>query len=509
MIWKRLVEDHASPLVHPTAYNLASVRNLPLLGAATLGALVEFKNKSARWCYAGPSASEVFVEEGKAALKKLAEPAFVEELQRLSRETVAALLEKANTIREQELYSLDNKQLAAAFDELLRLWIEMNVWGHVVNVTDFDHFMLTKKINSLLENKIKESGAETTVPEAFAILTTPLEKTPLSRQDRDFFRLLAMIQADSIAREVFKQPTQEVVKQMEEFPEIDHAIHEHAHEYGWLQFHYDGPTVLNEDYFVEALAAEVRQGVDGMRKLNELQEKHDALANKQLELEEALELSREEKQLIHATKTLMFLKVLRKDAVFQASCWSDGLINEIATRLSLDPVQVRHLTPEEIGSALRGGRKVNARDADERVRYSCWLYEKDKPVQIFTGEKARQLAAQIIEDRPHGDVRELRGTPSSPGYAKGVVKLVARIEDIPKMNKGDILISPATNPNLVPAMKKAAAIITDEGGITCHAAIISRELGIPCIVGTKIVTKAFKDGDLVEVDASKGVVRKL
>ena len=78
-----------------------------------------------------------------------------------------------------------------------------------------------------------------------------------------------------------------------------------------------------------------------------------------------------------------------------------------------------------------------------------------------------------------------------------------------KFKRGDILVSPATNPNILPVMKIAAAIITDEGGITCHAAIVSREFKIPCVVGTKIATKVLKDGDLVEVDAEKGVVRKL
>ena len=66
-----------------------------------------------------------------------------------------------------------------------------------------------------------------------------------------------------------------------------------------------------------------------------------------------------------------------------------------------------------------------------------------------------------------------------------------------------------TRPELVPAMKKAAAIVTDEGGLTSHAAIVSRELGIPCVVGTKISTKIFKDGDLVEVNANHGSVRKI
>lgn len=77
------------------------------------------------------------------------------------------------------------------------------------------------------------------------------------------------------------------------------------------------------------------------------------------------------------------------------------------------------------------------------------------------------------------------------------------------MKEKDILVSFATNPNLMPAIRKAAAIVTDEGGLTCHAAIVSRELGIPCVVGTKIVTQILKDGDKVEVDARKGIVKKL
>ena len=78
-----------------------------------------------------------------------------------------------------------------------------------------------------------------------------------------------------------------------------------------------------------------------------------------------------------------------------------------------------------------------------------------------------------------------------------------------KMNKGDILVSIATDPDIVPAMKKAAAIVTEQGGVTSHAAIVSRELRIPCVIGTKIATKVLKDNDLVEVDATKGIIKIL
>ena len=78
-----------------------------------------------------------------------------------------------------------------------------------------------------------------------------------------------------------------------------------------------------------------------------------------------------------------------------------------------------------------------------------------------------------------------------------------------KMQQGDILVSTATTPSIVPAMKKASAIVTDEGSLTCHAAIVSRELEITCVIGTKNASKILKDGMRVEVDADKGIVRIL
>jgi pyruvate,water dikinase len=93
--------------------------------------------------------------------------------------------------------------------------------------------------------------------------------------------------------------------------------------------------------------------------------------------------------------------------------------------------------------------------------------------------------------------------------AKGSVRIINEVADMHKMKKGDVLVSVATSPNILPAMVKASAFVTDTGGITCHAAIVSRELKIPCVIGTKIATKVFKEGGRVEVDATKGIVRKL
>lgn len=100
----------------------------------------------------------------------------------------------------------------------------------------------------------------------------------------------------------------------------------------------------------------------------------------------------------------------------------------------------------------------------------------------------------------------LTGAPASPGVGTGYVKILKSPKEIDKVGKGDVLVAPMTSPDYVPAMKKAAAIITDQGGQTSHAAIVSRELGIPCVVGTQKATKQLKDGMMVTVNGETGQV---
>ena len=100
----------------------------------------------------------------------------------------------------------------------------------------------------------------------------------------------------------------------------------------------------------------------------------------------------------------------------------------------------------------------------------------------------------------------LKGIAASAGSVEGIVKIVHGVKDTSKFKEGDILVAEATEPSMVIMMNKAAAIITDKGGLTCHAAIVSRELGIPCVVATKKATETLKDGMKIKVDGSKGEV---
>ncbi len=139
----------------------------------------------------------------------------------------------------------------------------------------------------------------------------------------------------------------------------------------------------------------------------------------------------------------------------------------------------------------------------KRNQYLGILYTNDEIRELTTEERNQfdeKYRQKIIVDQFQGNI-------AYKGVVKGRVKIILSNGDLSKVNEGDILVSQFTRPEYLSAMKKAAAIVTNDGGITCHAAIVARELKKPCIIGTKIATKALKDGDLVEVDADNGIVR--
>ena len=129
---------------------------------------------------------------------------------------------------------------------------------------------------------------------------------------------------------------------------------------------------------------------------------------------------------------------------------------------------------------------------------------EQKPVQI--SEKKEETRGGKVSGEPTADKIVARGLGSSPGIGKGKVVILAGPREIDRVEKGDVLVTDMTTPDFVPAMKKAVAIVTNSGGMTCHAAIVSREMGIPCIVGTKNATQVLHAGQFVTVDATRGIV---
>lgn len=182
------------------------------------------------------------------------------------------------------------------------------------------------------------------------------------------------------------------------------------------------------------------------------------------------------------------------------------ILNKAAKSMDLNYEEMIWLTQNEITEGIKGNLTVSKNEINDRMKAYGALLTPHKNT-VFTGNLLEQLLQKFIPKSQNESIKIIKGVTASKGYIKGVVKIVYIPHHIQDFNKGAILVAPETTPDYLPLMKISGAIITDKGGITSHAAIVSRELKKPCIIGTKIATQVLQDGDLIEVNANEGIIR--
>ena len=195
-------------------------------------------------------------------------------------------------------------------------------------------------------------------------------------------------------------------------------------------------------------------------------------------------------KIFNEARELVYLRMYRMDIYYELMFLAKPVLKAAGKKYKIPYPKLKYYT---LGSLIKGKPKYyppNTSYAEFKEKF-----------YFFEGSLFNQVSS--------GNIREIRGNIAQMGFAKGIVKIVMSVKDLPKVKKGDILVTYMTSPNFLPAMKLASAFITDEGGLTCHAAIVAREMGKPCIIGTKIATKVFKDGDFIEVNANTGMVKKI
>ena len=171
-----------------------------------------------------------------------------------------------------------------------------------------------------------------------------------------------------------------------------------------------------------------------------------------------------------------------------------------------DKRKERVLSDEELIELTEMGKRVQAHYGEPMD--TEWAFEKDM-LFLLQARPITTLGDAVEEgDDEASDLGDVlvRGLGASPGMASGKVKIVLDIDELDKIKDGDIMVTTMTTPDMVPAMRRASGIVTDEGGVTCHASIISRELGIPCVVGTGDATTTLEENSGVTLDGKKGLV---
>jgi len=298
------------------------------------------------------------------------------------------------------------------------------------------------------------------------------------------------------------------------FLEVDSQIKNLVQKYFWIPFDYTGPDIWIEAFIFKELKKELKNPKEEIEcKLNELLQYSNKLRRQHSLIKKKYRIDQGSLGLIKSMHYLSSLQDERKAIVTESHFYLNRLMIQISKRTNISVSRLYLLSRKEFGDVLID--KLNFDDELNRRENICIACTYPEFYTVFSGEKAlkvirdNNLKLPSEVDSDDFDGRIIRGQIASPGIVRGRAKIILSYKEISKIKKGDILVSTMTTPDFVSAMEKASAIITNEGGITCHAAIVSRELNIPCIIGTKIATQVLKDGDLIEVDANNGIIKIL
>ncbi len=289
---------------------------------------------------------------------------------------------------------------------------------------------------------------------------------------------------------------------------VDGALRGHAQKYHWLHNNYFSTEVLGPDFFRSQITILLSKNGDPAAYLEKLRNEFGAVLQKKRQLMGRMRLTPEQHELIQLLELFAWYQDYRKEYAMKMLHCLDAALAEIGRRKGLSLKHMKYSMAEEVPKILGGTFDVSLLEKRMVCFLAVWRPDKGT-LECFTEDAAeawKRLDPHIVHNQ---EQMELSGAPASGGIARGRAKVTMSASEASKISQGEILVTSMTTPDFVTAMKKAAAIVTNEGGILCHAAVLSREFRIPCVVGTKIATKAIKTGDLIEVDGDKGIVKKL
>lgn len=381
--------------------------------------------------------------------------------------------------------------------------VKHELWssGMVSNLLELNQSLLSDYLSAYVHHVAKRPVSQ----EEWQQLIAPTELSYIQKEEVAFFRLAKKIQNHP----AFVRPASDMNRIKIIFGhnnKLQRIFSQHVAAYCWTQYGWMGPA-LSEKYFVTRLRGILKKK-NAAQQLAKIVKDHTTLIRQQKRSETAIIFDAKHKRLLHLLRRLLFDKTLRVDALYQGYYAIGPHLQELATRTGISLQTLYALHGDEVTAVFRG-RKIPTKELRRAQTYSALVKEHGKLI-FYTGHTARRKTQAAVEAlRDIKAVHELKGQVACSGYVVGTVRIVFSSKDMPKVETGDILVSTATDPSILPAMQKASAFVTDMGGLTAHAAIVARELHKPCIVGTRIATKIFKDGDRVEVDANNGIVRKI
>jgi len=414
----------------------------------------------------------------------VADPAFGEKINQEIRHYSVKLKKAAASLNPAGLASLSNKKLVSLYLELDKLHTTLYSWGWLPNAVDMFHENFTGYLRNELAKLVKANK----ISEVLVALSSSPKKSVIDEEQDSFLNLVKLKQA---GKDKF----------------FESALKRHTAKYFYLKHLWLGKDgVYDEKYYLSEIKSFIASGQKAVEFIKYKEKQRRLILKKRSAFIKKFKIKGKLLKIFNIYAEFSVTKAFRRDAQLLWAYKMDFFFAELSRRLRLPLRQCRFILPTEIVAALRKGKIDKSKAAEVKARSKACVYYGEKNVEVVEIGAAVKRWEKRVTQEVNIDLQEIKGQPACLGRATGIVRIVNSPAEMKKLKAGDILVSIATNPDIVPAMKIAGAIVTEQGGITSHAAIVSRELNIPCIIGTKIATQVLKDGDLVEVDAEKGVV---
>ena len=386
---------------------------------------------------------------------------------------VEAMAKKYNKI---DYRDIDTRELVKMWEKYVNL---VYIFGSFVLLPLF----IEPEMESELKLYISKKYPDDMVGEIFQALTTPIKPGVILREELNLIKL--------------------AVKKSKGM-DIDKALKDHIYKFAWIKNNsFDGSFFTEEEY-MERIDEVIKNGAQ--KKYRMYTEKIKSEKKKFNKYKKSLQSFPGADQLIDTLQESIFFRSWRTERYYRNAYFLQKFFSTTAKILNIKKEKdLFYLIPEEIISGLENEEKVDFQEIKNRKKsYLLWIGEEK--TTIYSGDKSLD-AKNKISYVSSSSLTELRGQCTFPGKIIGKARIIFSKDELSKICEGDILITPSTTPNYFPVLKKVKAIVTEEGGVLSHASVISRELHIPCVIGTKVATRVLKDGDEVEVDADKGIVK--
>jgi excisionase family DNA binding protein len=394
----------------------------------------------------------------------------------------------------EELNQLSKPKLVQIYNKLSELMYEWYSISMCIDPTDeFLMIDITKKIKEIIRSKLGENYSEKEFIRVYNIITTPSKPSYLNDERK-------------MILEIVRDLNQRTLKQASN--EFDERINKILNLFWWTALGWAREEPKNKFNIINEIDNIRNSKIDVKKELEKMECYAEQTESSKEEVEKKYSFDNEKqlKALLRILDRFFFYHDSRKEIQMKYNFFEYKLLEEIAKQTNVHPLLLDWCTPEEVLELINHG-KFNEEEINKRTSHFFYT-DLDGSITML-GDKAAEKEHKKKLEFNLEETKDLQGLSACSGKATGRAMVAVTIGSALKIKQGEILITGMTTPDFVPAMKKAAAIVTDEGGITCHAAIVSREMNKPCIVGTKSSTKIIETGDLVEVDGNHGVIRIL